>query len=142
MTVLRNCTSLGGNEVLLELQNELDDAAVSQLRQSFEKVMGEGMHLLVKLESVNFIDSTGLGFLIEMASKAREIKGDLVLVGISPYVHNILKLTGLENLFQRFSNEMEAKAHLSFPCADCAVFVGIANCPLVKSLTYAALPCQ
>lgn len=134
--------SLGDKETLVEIRGEMDVNTVPQIRQSFEKLIQEGTHLIVNLEGVTSVDCNGLGVFVEILKKVRKLKGDMALVDLSPYFQELLKITGLATLFQTFPNENAAKFHFSFPCADCALFVGIGNCPLIKSLTYADVPCQ
>jgi anti-sigma B factor antagonist len=59
----------------------------------------------------NFINSTGLSFLISILTRARTAGGDVVLYGISESTHQLLALTKLNKTFSTFNALEEALAH-------------------------------
>ncbi len=59
----------------------------------------------------NFINSTGLSFLISIFTRARTAGGDVVLYGISESTHQLLALTKLNKTFSTFNALEEALAH-------------------------------
>jgi anti-sigma B factor antagonist len=59
----------------------------------------------------NFINSTGLSFLISILTRARTAGGDVVLLGISESTRQLLVLTKLNKTFSVFNEMEEALAH-------------------------------
>lgn len=59
----------------------------------------------------NFINSTGLSFLISILTRARTAGGDVVLFGISESTRQLLILTKLNKTFSVFNELEEALAH-------------------------------
>ncbi len=59
----------------------------------------------------NFINSTGLSFLISILTRARSAGGDVILYGISESTHQLLALTKLNKTFSTFNALEEALAH-------------------------------
>ena len=64
-------------------------------------MMDEGHYrLVVDLEGVEFMDSTGLGVLVSCLKRAKEHGGDLSLVCTSPQILRVLSITGLDKVFE------------------------------------------
>jgi anti-sigma B factor antagonist len=59
----------------------------------------------------NFINSTGLSFLISILTRARTAGGDVVLCGISESTRQLLVLTKLNKTFSVYNELDEALAH-------------------------------
>src|ERR1051325_11644218 len=59
----------------------------------------QGPEVWVDLGRVTFIDSTGLGMLLEVLREARQMGGHLHLAHRSPEVERALKVTGLDLFF-------------------------------------------
>ena len=78
--------------------------------------MDEPANLIVNLESVVFIDSTGLATLVHGVKHCRQRGGDLHLCGLQKPVRTIFELTRLDNVFKIFS--IEADAIAAFGTAD------------------------
>src|SRR3954453_10709147 len=55
--------------------------------------------LTVDLRRVPFMDSIGIGTLVAINNKAREVGGVMVVQSPSPFVHRLLQITGLTELF-------------------------------------------
>jgi bifunctional UDP-N-acetylglucosamine pyrophosphorylase / glucosamine-1-phosphate N-acetyltransferase len=75
---------------------------VDQLARSGHK------QVLVNLEHVDYIDSSGMGALVEGAARLRSREGELKLSGVTERVVSILKAANLDTAFQVFSSELEA----------------------------------
>ena len=59
----------------------------------------------------NFINSTGLSFLISILTRARTAGGDVVLYGISESTRQLLVLTKLNKTFSVYNDIEESLAH-------------------------------
>ncbi len=66
--------------------------------------------IILNLEEVGFLDSSGLGCLITVLKATREQGGDLKLLRLSQEVQNLLGLTNLSAAFDIHTNEDEAVA--------------------------------
>ena len=81
---------------ILRVRGEVDMATGPELRQHIVRNIGDGnAHLVVDLEAVDFIDSTGLGVLIGGLKRSRSHGGDLRVAGLSPHLTEVFELTGL-----------------------------------------------
>ena len=65
-------------------------------------------HVLVNLEKVNWINSTGLGLIVSAYSTLVKNGGRMKACEVSDRIDNILHVTQLELLFETFDKEGEA----------------------------------
>lgn len=66
--------------------------------------------LIIDMQGVNYISSSGLKVLVGMWRKAREMKGDIILTGMIPRVREIFEMTGFDLVFPIFTTTTEALA--------------------------------
>jgi anti-sigma B factor antagonist len=64
--------------------------------------------LVLQLDQVGFIDSSGLGALVRLVSKARTKGGDIKLCGIQQQARKALEITNLLSLFEIYDSMPEA----------------------------------
>lgn len=66
--------------------------------------------LIVNLSEVSYIDSSGVGTLVDINRKMGRHKGELFLVGLTPTVRSVFEITKLDQFFSIYDNEQEALA--------------------------------
>ena len=86
---------IGGNEVF---------TLHSQVRDAIEKY-GD---VVLQLENVEFVDSSGLGAMMRLVQAARAKGGDLKLSGLTPKIRKVLELTHLLSQFETYDCLEEA----------------------------------
>ncbi|HET6349549.1 MAG TPA: STAS domain-containing protein [Candidatus Krumholzibacteria bacterium] len=96
--------------VVLDLNGKLTGGPdADTFRKLFDGLIAEGKkQIVVNLEKVSWINSTGLGILIHNYSTVRSAGGDLVVIGASDRIESILYVTKLNLLFKSFENEEDA----------------------------------
>jgi anti-sigma B factor antagonist len=101
----------GGVQVI-KLRGDLKiGPPVDAFRQAFEELVAGGeSRVLVDLEGVPMIDSSGIGVLMRSLTSAKSRGGDLRLLNPSRLAIQTLKIVGLLKLFQVFNDEQEALA--------------------------------
>jgi anti-sigma B factor antagonist len=82
-----------------------------KLREKLVQTVEEGGYkIIVNLENVSFMDSTGLGTLVGGLKRVKEHEGTLALVCSSRPVLRVLSITGLNNVFPIYNSVDEAVA--------------------------------
>lgn len=79
---------------------EIDVYTAPKLRDKISELVGAGNHsLLVDLEQVEFLDSTGLGVLVGGLKKVRAEDGSMALICSQDRLLKIFRITGLAKVF-------------------------------------------
>ncbi len=98
------------NAVILDLNGKLTGGPdADTFRDVFKSLMDSGKkNIIVNLEKVSWINSTGLGILISGYTSVRRSGGDLVIMHASDRIESILYVTKLNLLFKAFDTEEAA----------------------------------
>jgi anti-sigma B factor antagonist len=100
MEVSIDTTSVGGATVV-KAAGEVDVFTAPQLREALGVATdGENRQVIVDLEDVDFLDSTGLGVLVFGLKRIRERGGDLSVVCRHEQILKVLNITGLSKILQ------------------------------------------
>ena len=79
------------------------------VRNSVRDILNRGMKKIVlDLADVNTIDSPGIGELVSAYTTAMNNGGQLKLLNLTKKIYELLKITGLDNVFQIFDDEQSA----------------------------------
>jgi anti-sigma B factor antagonist len=84
---------------VVTVQGEVDLATSPQLRDCLTAVVEKSTAVVVDLDQVGFIDSTGIGVLVGAVKRARSTGGDLSLVCTQRRILKVLEITGLTQVF-------------------------------------------
>ena len=88
------------------VDGEINISTSPDLRKLFEKQAAK--KVVVNLEKVIYIDSSGLATLVEMLNKMKSQGGSLGLSGMSAKVKSLFEITKLDKLFSIFPSQEEA----------------------------------
>lgn len=96
--------------MVLTIQEERIDAHNStELKEHFLSMMEQGdTQILVQLEQVRFIDSSGLGALLSGFKNAESRSGKLALTNLQPQVLSMFELTRLNRVFEIYTDLEQA----------------------------------
>ncbi len=77
------------------------DAQVSGLvKERIQELLEQGAtRLVVDMEGLEFLDSSGLGALVSCLRRVKEKKGEIKLAGLRPEVRSIFEITRVSRLF-------------------------------------------
>lgn len=85
---------------VVTVSGEVDIATAPVLRERLVALVAEGHHdLVVDLDDVGFLDSTGLGVLVGALKRSRSHGGDLRLVCSQPRIMKVFEITRLDAAF-------------------------------------------
>jgi anti-sigma B factor antagonist len=86
-----------GGATVVRASGDLDVATSPRLREQVIRLIAEGQsNIVLDLDDVDFVDSTGLGVIVGLLKRARTLGGDLRLVSTRPALRRILELTALD----------------------------------------------
>ena len=102
-------TAKRGDATILSLRGEIDVYTAPRLRQAIVDLIDAGeRRIVVDMENVDFLDSTGLGVLVEGLKRAKGNDGDLSIVATHDKILKIFDITGLNKAFGIFGSVDEA----------------------------------
>ena len=85
---------------VVSASGEVDVASAPALRTRLDELLEAGAaRMVIDLEDVDFIDSTGLGVLVGALRRARAANGDVRLVCTNPRILKVFEATGLHEVF-------------------------------------------
>jgi anti-sigma B factor antagonist len=85
---------------VVAVEGEIDVYTAPRLRDRITELVGDGAYqIVVDLEGVDFLDSTGLGVLVGGLKKVRAHGGSLQLVCTQERLLKIFRITGLAKVF-------------------------------------------
>ena len=94
---------------VVSVGGEIDVYTAPRLRDKITELVGSGHHaLVIDLEKVEFLDSTGLGVLVGGLKKVRAQDGTMSLVCSQDRLLKIFKITGLAKVFTIHPDEQSA----------------------------------
>lgn len=101
-----------GEVKVIKLRGRLSlGETVDRLRGTIQDLLGSGnKQLVLDLEELNTVDSSGIGLLTRCLTNAKQQGGSLKLVNPSKFVVQTLKLVGILNLFEVFPDTAAAVA--------------------------------
>ena len=99
------------SHAVVDVKGEIDVYTAPKLREKLIELVSEGSYnVVVNLEGVDFLDSTGLGVLVGALKRVRSNDGDLYLVCTQPRIRKVFEVTGLTKVFSLFDTVDEAVA--------------------------------
>ncbi len=103
--VVESAAEPGGSPTL-RMVGEVDIQTSPILQEHLSRVLDEGStSVVIDLQEVTFLDSTGLSVLIAGLKRCQSAGGDIRLVSPRPNVRRVLDITGLSDVFHLESSE-------------------------------------
>ena len=91
---------------VFKVDGEINISTSPELKKQFEKQPAK--KVVVDLENVSYIDSSGLATLVEILKRTKLQGGSLGLAGLSDKVKSLFEITKLDKLFAVFRTQDEA----------------------------------
>lgn len=99
---------------LLDVAGRLTSFEIGALRDSISRLLKQGRkNIVLNLSGLQYLDSSGVGELARVYVSVVKASGQMKVVGLSPKVEEILKITQLYQVFPEFPSEEAALR--SFP---------------------------
>jgi anti-sigma B factor antagonist len=95
-----------GDVQILDCSGKILIQGTMAIRNNVRDILNRGIKKIVlNLADVNYIDSPGIGELASTYTTVTNNGGQLKLLNLTKKIHELLKSTGLDNVFQIFDDE-------------------------------------
>ena len=116
MDLMLNEYSAASGTTVIEVSGEIDVYTAPRLREALVSLVDAGNYrVIVDMERVEFLDSTGLGVLVGGLKRVRAHDGGIDLVCTQGRILRIFRITGLSKVFNIFDTVEEAVASHAKP---------------------------
>ena len=96
---------------VVAVEGQLIVANRQELKQLMQEALDRGdRKFLLDFTKTAYVDSSGLGALVSISKKVREVGGDLRLAGLNEDLRSLFELTKLDTLFTISETASEALA--------------------------------
>lgn len=81
----------------IRLDGELDHHTAEELRELASTAIEEKdiRHIVLNLEQLSFMDSSGLGVILGRYKQIKQLHGEMVVCAVSPAIRRLLDMSGL-----------------------------------------------
>jgi len=105
-------TDLPGGIARVAIEGELDTWQLEQFSHAVESAIGDGrVRLMLNMSRLRQINSSGLGYLVQLRRMLHERQGELVLTEPSGYFTDTLATLGLDEIFSIYADDGAAIEH-------------------------------
>jgi stage II sporulation protein AA (anti-sigma F factor antagonist) len=96
--------------LLIRLAGELDHHTAEELRVKVTDLLEKEQirHIVLNLEHLTFMDSSGLGVILGRYKQIKNIGGEMIVCSISPAVKRLFEMAGLFKIIRFESDEQYA----------------------------------
>ena len=86
--------------LILRLKGELDDVTVKDLRLRISNYIDDYKikHLVINMEKLEFLDSSGIGFIIGRFHQLKKVGGEVTICGLHQKIERIITYSGLTKI--------------------------------------------
>lgn len=106
-----------GQVALIAVSGHLTFFEVGALRDAVQALLKQSRkNILLNLTGLQYLDSSGIGELARIYVNVVKQGGAMKVIGLSPKVEEVLKITHLSQIFQEFPDEQSALR--SFPAVS------------------------
>ena len=98
-----------GDVVMLDIAGEIDLYNAPEIKDIISKLIEEQKYnVIINLEKVSYIDSSGIGALISSLSNLKKYQGGLKIINVYASVRKVFELTKLTSFFEIYDSEDKA----------------------------------
>ncbi|GMB07776.1 SpoIIAA-like anti-anti-sigma regulatory factor [Thermolongibacillus altinsuensis] len=96
--------------LLIRLAGELDHHTAEELRLHVTEVLEKEnvRHIILNLEQLTFMDSSGLGVILGRYKQIKRIGGEMVVCSVSPSIKRLFDMSGLFKIIRLETDEQFA----------------------------------
>lgn len=100
-----------GEIVIFDINGEIDLYNAPEIKDKIKEEMNKSkVNIIINLDKVSYIDSSGIGVLISSLSNLKKVGGSLKLINVYASVRKVFELTKLTSFFDIYDSEADALA--------------------------------
>jgi anti-sigma B factor antagonist len=104
------------NVNLLSLSGRLDAYSATEVEKKLDSLIESGQNrLVVNLEKLEYISSSGLRVFLSALKKTKKQQGDIKLACMKPFIKEVFDIAGFSQLFNIFDTQEAAVSGFSQP---------------------------
>ncbi|ASS75049.1 anti-sigma F factor antagonist [Tumebacillus algifaecis] len=110
--MLQISTDVCGDTLIVRLSGELDHHTAEMVRSQVEAELDRGLtaHLVMNLENLSFMDSSGLGVILGRYKRVTQSGGRMALCAVNDQLKKLFELSGMLKILRIYPNESQALA--------------------------------
>jgi anti-anti-sigma factor len=96
--------------IIVYVDGDLTTASSPEAQKEIDEILGEGegVNVIINVERVNFIASTGLRIILALGKRLNSSGAQLVVCSMNQTTKAVFKMSGFNKLFNTFDTEKEA----------------------------------
>jgi anti-sigma B factor antagonist len=89
------------SSIIFELEGSLDIYTSLDLKAALEEhVKDNGPDVVINMDKLTYIDSSGIGILIKALNYVQGLNGKLCVANLKPVIEKVFKVSGLTSYFE------------------------------------------
>lgn len=101
------------SNLIVELKGQFDLHTAKYCKEKISRYLNkEVKNLILDLEEIDFIDSSGIGAILSIYKKIEQKGGKIVIINMNPTLKRIFELAGVLNIIESYSSRTEALTKL------------------------------
>ena len=90
---------------MVSIRGEIDIYSIEKFRESIEeKIKTQASEIILDCSELSYMDSTGMGVLIELRNKTKELGQKIIMMNPRPNIRKLLALTGVDKIIEIVDN--------------------------------------
>ncbi|WOF16382.1 STAS domain-containing protein [Methanoplanus sp. FWC-SCC4] len=94
---------------VIRVSGRIDAKSSIELETGIKEIINNGKtNLLINMDGVDYISSSGLRVLLSTLKKLKVSKGGLKIACLKPFVMDVFRISGFDDIFEIYDDEKKA----------------------------------
>ena len=90
---------------MVSIRGEIDIYSIEKFRDTIEeKIKTQASEIILDCSELSYMDSTGMGVLIELRNKTKELGQKIIMMNPRPIIRKLLALMGVDKIIEIVDN--------------------------------------
>lgn len=102
------------SNLIIKLKGPLDLHTAQDFKEQVKKQLSKKINnIVLDLEIIDFIDSSGIGAILSLYKKIENKGGKIVIINMSPTLKRIFEVSGILKIIEAYTSRQQALENLS-----------------------------